>query len=111
MLLLGPWFLNTYGQVTDSLEQQITVLETMKEVVSAHAKVLNHPVPRTLFDGFGDSSLNFRVLFWVHFEESLSVKSEIGVQIFDALHAAGIEIPIPQRVITMRPESDAPTKQ
>ena len=87
------------------------VLETLKEVVSVHAKVLNHPVPMTLFDGFGDSSLNFRVLFWVHFEESLSVKSEIGVQIFDALHAAGIEIPIPQRVITMRPESDAPTKQ
>ena len=88
-----------------------TVLDTMKEVVSAHEKVLNYPAPMTLFDGFGDSSLKFRVLFWVHFEESLSVKSEIGVQIFDALHVAGIEIPIPQRVITMRPESDAPTKQ
>jgi small-conductance mechanosensitive channel len=83
----------------------------MMDVVHKHPKILDYPVPITLFDGFGDSSLKFRVLFWVHFEESLSVKSEIGLQIFDALHVAGIEIPIPQRVITMRPESDAPTKQ
>jgi small-conductance mechanosensitive channel len=79
------------------------VLTVMREAVMNHPKVLNYPMPLTLFDGFGDSSLNFRVLFWVHFEESLTVKSEIGLQIFDALKEKGIEIPIPQRVITMKP--------
>ena len=70
------------------------VLSIMKGVVEKHSKVLNYPMPLTLFDGFGDSALNFRVLFWVHFDESLTVKSEIGLQIYDTLKESGIEIPV-----------------
>ena len=83
------------------------VLTIMKGVVEKHPKVLNYPVPLTLFDGFGDSALNFRVLFWVYFDESLTVKSEIGLQIYDALKESGIEIPVPLRMITMKSGTDA----
>ena len=55
----------------------------------------------------GDSALNFRVLFWVHFDESLTVKSEIGLQIYDTLKESGIQIPVPLRMITMKSDSDA----
>ncbi len=84
------------------------VLEVMRSVVSEHPKVLSFPTPMTLFDGFGDSSLNFRVLFWVYFSESLSVNSEVALQIYDALKQNGIEIPIPLRMITMKPGDNLP---
>ncbi len=83
------------------------VLEIMMDVVHKHPKVLDYPHPITLFDGFGDSSLKFRVLFWVYFEEGLTVKSEVAVQIFDAFKQSNIEIPVPQRVITMKSEPDS----
>ena len=84
------------------------VLEIMMDVVHKHPKVLDYPDPITLFDGFGDSSLKFSVLFWVYFQEGLTAKSEVAVQIFDAFKQAGIDIPVPQRVITMKTESDSP---
>jgi len=83
------------------------VLEIMMDVVCKHPKVLDYPVPITLFDGFGDSSLKFSVLFWVYFQEGLAVKSEVAIQIFDAFKQSKIDIPVPQRVITMKPESDS----
>ena len=79
------------------------VLDIMKEVVANHPKVLAFPNLLTLFDGFGDNSLNFRVLFWVNFSESMVVKSEVAMSIFDSLQQAGIEVPITQRV-AMRPD-------
>ena len=81
------------------------VLEIMKTVVTEHPRVLQYPAPLPLFDGFGDSSLKFRVLFWVHFDESLTIKSTVGLQIYDALKEHGIDIPVPLRRITMESES------
>jgi len=73
------------------------VLEILKEVVAEHDNVLKNPSPLIVFVGFGDSSLNFRVLFWTHFDVGLSTKSAVGVAIDEAFKANGIEIPFPQR--------------
>lgn len=66
-----------------------------KEAVNID-KVLVDPAPVALFEGFGDSSLNFRLLVWVHFNDSLTTKSELSIAIYDALMGAGIGIPFPQ---------------
>jgi small-conductance mechanosensitive channel len=78
------------------------VLKLLQQVAVNHNKVLIEPAPRPLFIEFGDSSLNFRLLCWVHFEEGLGVKSEIFVDIYNALTEAGIEIPFPQMDVHLK---------
>jgi small-conductance mechanosensitive channel len=55
-----------------------------------------------LFIGFGDSSLDFRLLAWTNIENRLSTESEIHIQINKKLAEAGIEIPFPQRDLHIR---------
>lgn len=72
------------------------VLKILLMVAAKNDKVLVEPQPMALFDGFGESSLNFRLLAWVHFDVSLSVKSELSISVYNALTEAGIGIPFPQ---------------
>ena len=72
------------------------VLELLKEVAVNHPQVYKEPAPRPLFEGFGDSSLNFRLLFWVHYEDGLAAQSDIAVGIYNILAENNIEIPFPQ---------------
>lgn len=78
------------------------VLEIISKVANKHQQVQKTPAPWALFDGFGDSSLNFRVRFWTTFDAGLTVKSEITIGIYNALKEAGIEIPFPQRDIYIK---------
>ncbi len=72
------------------------VMKLLQKVAVEHKKVLIDPPPRPLFEEFGDSSLNFRLLCWVYFDEGLGVKSDIHVAVYNALAEAGIKIPFPQ---------------
>ena len=54
--------------------------------------------PFTRFFEFGDSSINFRVGFWVKdVDDRFRVISEVNQEIYYRLAKAGIEIPFPQR--------------
>jgi small-conductance mechanosensitive channel len=72
------------------------VLQLLSEAALSNERVLRDPEPRPLFLGFGDNSLNFRLLFWVHFEEGLATQSDVALKIFDILKENNIEIPFPQ---------------
>ena len=67
------------------------------------------PEPLVLFQGFGDNTLNFEVLFWISTRTTthrLRVESELRFAIDDALRAAKIAIAFPQRDVhldTSRP--------
>ena len=82
------------------------VLEILNSVVPEQENVLKNPAPFIIFIGFGDSSLDFRVLFWTHFDKGLSTKSKVGVAIDEAFKKNGIEIPFPQRDLHLRSVSD-----
>jgi len=72
------------------------VLELLLNAALSHESVLRFPEPRPLFVGFGDNSLNFRLLFWVRFEEGLATQSDVVLKIYDILKENNIEIPFPQ---------------
>ncbi len=78
------------------------VIELLKEVASEHEKVLKFPPPAAFFLGFGDSSLDFRLLAWTDIEYRLSVESELYLSINKKLSEAGIEIPFPQTDLHIR---------
>ncbi len=75
------------------LEQVLEVLETSASRVDS---IMKTPQPKALFMDFGDSSLNFRLRFWVSYEDGLTSKSEVSVIIYKMLTEKGITIPFPQ---------------
>ena len=78
------------------------VLGIIREVAATHKVVSKDPAPSAYFVGFGDSSLDFRLLAWVDIDNRLSVESEIYVSINDKIKEAGIEIPFPQSDLHIR---------
>lgn len=85
----------------------ILVTEVLKKVVDENVKVVKQPGPMVLFNEFGDSSLNFRLLFWVLFENGLSTKSEVAIAIDKAFKENNIEIPFPQLDLHMKKEKES----
>lgn len=83
------------------------VLEILNSVVPEQANVLKNPAPFNIFIGFGDSSLDFRVLFWTRFDVGMSTKSAVGIAIDEAFKKNDIEIPFPQRDLHLRSISDS----
>ena len=69
-----------------------------------HPKVLREPAPEVWLTAFGDSSVNFSLL--VYFDCTQITRDRLNGQInfiiWDALEAAGIEIPFPQRDLHLR---------
>ena len=68
------------------------------EVARANPDVIDDPAPYGLFTGFGDSSLDFELRAWTESGDAMTiVRSDLAVGIQDALAAANIEVPFPQR--------------
>ena len=61
----------------------------IKEAI-ANKTTLKEPEPMSVFEGFGDSSLNFRLMFWVHFDDYFLTKSEVYMNVYDAPEKEGI---------------------
>ena len=73
------------------------VLEILLGEVMKNENALKDPAPQALFSEFGDSSLNFKLRFWVNFDVALSTKSLVAIGVYNEFAKQGIEIPFPQR--------------
>ena len=61
------------------------------------------PAPLVLFDGFGESSLDFVLYAWSErYEDYGVIRSALALGVYRVLHDAGIEIPFPQREVHVR---------
>jgi small-conductance mechanosensitive channel len=79
------------------------VIEVLHEAAMKVDRVMQEPEPQVLFDGFGDSSLNFLVRVWISsFDEGVRMKSAVAVAVNAALREADMEIPFPQRDLHLR---------
>lgn len=92
-----------------------TDLETAQRVildaVTAVDGVEEHPEPQAWVTAFGDSSIDFDVLYWHRSDIAtfFRVRSGVAMGIKAAFDRSGIEIPFPQRVVTMVDTSAAET--
>lgn len=76
------------------------VMRLLKEAADDHSLVLKDPAPTVRFSNFGDSSLDFTLLFWA--DEIFRVektKSELRIKIYELFQQNNVTIPFPQRVI------------
>jgi len=78
-------------------------VKSVIEGVLAREKVLKIPVPRVLMENFGESSVEFRVLFWVEtIDIWLDMRAEIMAAIYEAFQENKIEIPYPKRDLYLK---------
>lgn len=83
-------------------------VDVVREALLAAARgvpgVIEDPAPEVLFDGFGDSSLDFRL--WVATEEMMDkpelFRSQANFEIWRELNKRGIQIPFPQRDLHLK---------
>jgi potassium efflux system protein len=86
-----------YGSDTDRAR------EVMLGVLRDNQRILDTPPPQVFFLGFGDSSLDFQVRFFLRtFEERFPVSHQVHTDINKTLAREGFEIPFPQRDLNFR---------
>ncbi len=77
------------------------VQDILLDIAMKHPDIItddNERLPFTRFLEFGDSSLNFRVGFWVRdLDNRFKVKSDINQEIYNRFAKESINIPFPQR--------------
>ncbi len=80
------------------------VMQLLEEASKKVDRILKRPKVVAQLVEFGDSSVNFKVQFWVNDPQKgiLNVKSELLINIWDAFKANNIEIPFPQRDIHIK---------
>jgi potassium efflux system protein len=87
------------------------VIELLEATAQEHPDVMESPAPYGLFTGFGDSSLDFELRAWTESEDALTiVRSDLAVAVQDALAAAGIQVPFPQRDLHVKTLPDPPAE-
>lgn len=74
------------------------VRKVLKSCAENHGRVLKSPDPRVFFTNFGDSSLEFRLVYWLAtFQDHQVVESDIRFMIDSDFRKHNISIPFPQR--------------
>ena len=82
----------------------------LEEVARATAGVRVEPAPRAFLVGYGESSIDYSLRYWIDDPlGNLSIQSAVSQAVWHAFSANGIEMPFPQRVIHPPNDSDGPT--
>ncbi len=79
-------------------------------VADAHPQVLKNPPPQAYFLSYGDSSINFELRVWTDQSHSpTQIKSDLASAVYDAVSAAGMSFPFPQREVRLLHDTEATT--
>jgi potassium-dependent mechanosensitive channel len=86
------------------------VVELLIGVAEAHPQVLKNPPPKAFFLSYGDSSINFDLQVWTDQSQSpTQIKSDLASAVYDAVSAAGMSFPFPQREVRLLSDQDGGT--
>lgn len=81
------------------------VIALLEGVARAHPQVLQNPPPQCLFKGYGDSSIDFELRAWTDYSSTTQVQSDLTAAIYEAVYAAGLSFPFPQREVRLLQDS------
>ncbi len=85
-----------YGTDIDAVE------EVMLDVAANESLIRDHPAPRVRMRGFGDSAIDIEMMCWVSRPRLTGRATDSMLrEIYTRFRDAGIEIPFPQRDITV----------
>jgi len=72
------------------------------EAAREHPDILKNPPPRVRFEDFKDNYLDFRIKFWVNFDGSKRVASDLRFAILKKFREHGVEIAFPQMDVHLK---------
>ena len=76
------------------------VIELLNKIAMAQPTTSSKPAPETYFYGYGpDGNLNFTLLYWTTFSDTLGTDNKIALEIFKKLKDKGLQAPVPMRRI------------
>ncbi|BBN82167.1 mechanosensitive ion channel protein [Pseudoalteromonas sp. A25] len=81
--------------------------EAINEIVNvivANEKVAQSPQPQVGIEQFADSAVIISYRYWVPTTQIIETKLAINKQVYRAIKMANIDIPFPQRVVTLKNE-------
>ena len=80
------------------------VSKLLYQAVDETPRILTTPRPRVNIMGFGDSSVDFEVRFWIKDPEGgmSNIRSDVYSRIWQLFQENGVEIPYPQRDLNLR---------
>jgi len=79
------------------------LVKSVLEAVVKGDRILKAPVPHVYMQTFNDSSVDFRVLFWVEsIDIWIDVRAEVMSSIFEKFAENNIEIPFPKRDLYLK---------
>ena len=78
-------------------------------ITNEHPRVKESPPPAARLLGFGDSSVDLELRFWISDpkEGVVNVKGDVMLAIWDKFKAHGVEFPFPQRDVHLDIKADA----
>jgi len=80
------------------------VRKALRTCAGNHGRVLKNPEPRVFFTDFGNSSLDFQLVYWLsNFRDHQLVESDIRFMIDSEFRKNNISIPFPQRDLHLIP--------
>lgn len=98
----------TDNKVRHALDVQVAygadierALRLMEAIAAEQPRVLKDPAPLAFLTGFAESGVALELGFWIADPDqgTLSVKSQIGLELLRRFRAEGLEIPFPQREV------------
>ena len=76
------------------------VIELFNKIAKDQPATSKEPAPKTYFYGYGpDGNLNFALMYWTTFSDTLKTDSHIALEVFKALKKEGLDAPAPVRRI------------
>jgi len=90
----GVAYGSNLSQVTQVVEKAVNSMQ--------HPWIDPHKHIKAVMSGMGDSSVDFKLFVWADAPKKSYVVSDVLKTVYDALYQAGIEIPFPQRDITIK---------
>jgi small-conductance mechanosensitive channel len=78
---------------------------TLAAALSGVPRVIDQPAPVVQLTDFAADGMSLTLVYWIADPENGlgGVRSDVNLAVLDALNAAGVEIPYPQRVLHMTP--------
>ncbi|WP_075349717.1 mechanosensitive ion channel domain-containing protein [Algoriphagus marinus] len=84
-------------------DSDIEKVKALIEKELENERIMKVPAPKVLLQNFGDSSVDFRLLFWVEsFDFWIDIRAEVMSGIFKTFAENKIEIPFPKRDLYLK---------
>ena len=74
----------------------------IKALLETNNAVVQAPAPLVGIADFGDSSVNISYRYWVPSKQLFEIQFQVNSAIYSAFRETGIEIPFPQREVTLK---------